>query len=851
VNRQITAGDWVAANNSAMNLRQLLFQRWTSRKSCNVVLESEDFSAGPPRENVFRQPVALWLLVFSSGILVDAFLGLAPVLWLSIAGGHALAALVAWRDAASIVLLACGFLATGGFSHAASQRLVARNDIAAISFAEPIPLILEGQIESPVKHWNGSYGKRWSAHVSPIRVRDGDHWRMASGHIIVHGHGEWRGRQGHLYRYGGLFVTPTHARNPGERDRRNELRKERIYAELKTPRGTHPRWLAGRRVSLPQRIRQFACRVTDRWLSPAHASLIHTMTWGERGELSYRQRQRFVRTGTAHYLAISGLHLGILCGMLLTLNRFGCVRRNILWLAVALFAPSYAIVCGARTPIARATWLVLASLAARLIGRRTLRWSLLAIPGWAILLTEPQEIFQLGTQLSFLAVAILLFNDFRRRTATPIQALLWKLRPRWQRRLIQFSAQVGNAYWVNTRICWHMAPLVALRFEFLAVWALLLSPLLGPPVAVALATSILLVVVSGEPLLARCVGHICSESIWLIEQTVAIGGSRPWVLELPNVATNLVLVFYACWFLRHAAGGWPFTNRLLWRSLLAGLLSLCLMSSSSQQLFRFRPSHGSPNERSITFVAVGHGLAVVIQWPDGTTWLYDAGSWGDGQYAARCVKGVLDELGATKLDVVVVSHFDSDHYNAIKWLAVDVKIKHLISTDIRVINSLSIVADESTLLNSTGDFLGGQTLPPSCQLWGQHLPGAGDNERSLVMFGAIDGCRFCLTGDLEGEGLDRLLARRTDPFDILLVPHHGSLHSLPADVAQWGRPKWAVISGGWRDRHVEVAAAYRRLGAHVLHTDDGAVRFAVQPGGKVTVSQWRGGGWQRRLADTR
>lgn len=834
-----------------MKLKRLLFQRLTSRRAVNAEQERlSDACEEPLRENVFRQPVALWLLVFAAGILCDALLELAATFWLCLASGQGLAAIAGWRDSSSMVLLGCGFLAAGGFSHAASQRLVARSDIAAISMAEPRPLILEGQAISRQTRWKGPYGKRWSILVRPTRIRAGDRWRTGSGLIVVQGHGEWGGCEGNFYRCGGSLVQPSPARNPGERDRQSELKRERIYAELKMPPGIHPRLLANRRpIPLPQRIRRFACRATDQWLSTRHAALIHAMTWGERGDLGYQRRQRFVRTGTAHYLAISGLHLGILCGLLLALNRLGSVRRNAIWLGVALFAPSYAIVCGGRTPIVRATWLVLATLAARFAGRRTLRWSLLAIPAWAVLLSEPDEIFQLGSQLSFLAVAILVFDDRVRRRPSPIQRLLWNARPRWYQRCGHFAGQVGNAYRVNTRVCWHMAPLVALRFEFVAVWALLLSPLIGPPVAVALATSILLVVVSGVPLVARCVSQICAASLWLIEKAISIGGSRPWVLDSPNVAIAAVLGFYAVWFLRHAGGGWPSLNRSWWRGLAAGLLLLCLLSSSSIPFSHVSRPSASSRELSLTFVAVGHGLAVVIQWPDGTTWLYDAGGWGDGQYAARRVNGVLRELGATKLSAVVVSHFDSDHYNAIKWLAVDVEIERLISSDPRVVDSLSMVARKSVLLNANGGLGGGQELTPWCRLWGEHLPGAGDNAKSLVMFGVYEDRRFCLTGDLEGEGLDRLLTQPARPLDILLVPHHGSPHSSPGRVADWSRSQWAVISGGWRDRQASVTTAFQSRGARVLHTDDGAVRFVVECGGKLKATQWCGGRWHDLKGD--
>ncbi|MEZ6119582.1 MAG: MBL fold metallo-hydrolase [Pirellulaceae bacterium] len=75
------------------------------------------------------------------------------------------------------------------------------------------------------------------------------------------------------------------------------------------------------------------------------------------------------------------------------------------------------------------------------------------------------------------------------------------------------------------------------------------------------------------------------------------------------------------------------------------------------------------DEVQCTFVAVGHGSAVILQLPDGQTLLYDSGRLRFPQPAVDAVSHVLWHRRIRHLDAVIVSHADADHYNAIPELA--------------------------------------------------------------------------------------------------------------------------------------------------------------------------------------
>jgi hypothetical protein len=114
-----------------------------------------------------------------------------------------------------------------------------------------------------------------------------------------------------------------------------------------------------------------------------------------------------------------------------------------------------------------------------------------------------------------------------------------------------------------------------------------------------------------------------------------------------------------------------------------------------------------------------------------------------------------------------------------------------------------------------------------------------DNANSIVLDISAHGRRILLTGDLEGTPLAELLEEEPVDYDVALAPHHGSNFSNPPGFAAWATPDVTVISGGAGDISEEVKQAYRAYGSSVYHTAEvGAVRVTIRPEGMYTQT-WR------------
>ena len=82
-------------------------------------------------------------------------------------------------------------------------------------------------------------------------------------------------------------------------------------------------------------------------------------------------------------------------------------------------------------------------------------------------------------------------------------------------------------------------------------------------------------------------------------------------------------------------------------------------------------------------------------------------------------------------------------------------------------------------------------------------------------------------------------------FDLVMAPHHGSIHSDPEKFAKWTNPKWVVISSGHGHDVSQVERVYRNQGADVLNTvTSGAIQATVQEN-FMTVRSWRNDPWRK------
>jgi competence protein ComEC len=267
------------------------------------------------------------------------------------------------------------------------------------------------------------------------------------------------------------------------------------------------------------------------------------------------------------------------------------------------------------------------------------------------------------------------------------------------------------------------------------------------------------------------------------------------------------------------------------------------------------PSTAATGEKlECTFVAVGHGTSVLLELPDGRALLYDAGTLGSPHSGGQAVSGVLWSRGITHLDAIIISHADSDHYNAIPAVLERFSVGAIyvspvmFSKDSAALTALRETIEDAGVPLYELSSLDRLATLDEYRLDVLHPLPAGvagsDNANSIVLLVEYAGRRILLPGDLESPGLEDLLSEQPLDCDVVMAPHHGSAKSNPGGFAAWSDPEYVVISGGHPDDDTApVIATYAQSGAAVLHTAEaGAVRVTIDRQ-RLTVRSWRGDGW--------
>jgi len=248
--------------------------------------------------------------------------------------------------------------------------------------------------------------------------------------------------------------------------------------------------------------------------------------------------------------------------------------------------------------------------------------------------------------------------------------------------------------------------------------------------------------------------------------------------------------------------------------------------------FSLAPPAPAAGEAWITALDVGQGLAVVVRTA-GRTLLYDAGpAYGaEADSGGRIVVPMLRGAGVRRLDVMVVSHEDTDHLGGALTVLETLEVQSLASS-LPPGHALNALVPEA-LRCSAGrrwewDGVRFEFLHPPAG-W----EAARRNNQSCVLRVEAGGTAMLLTGDIERAAED-LLARNASLVRaaILLVPHHGSRTSSSEQFIAAVAPRWAIVPAGYRNRFGhpprEVLARYEGAGVTMLRTDlDGAIEVSL------------------------
>lgn len=567
-------------------------------------------------------------------------------------------------------------------------------------------------------------------------------------------------------------------------------------------------------------------------LTPDAKTLVAGLAIGEISALSPELEEKMRIVSLTHLVAVSGSNCAIVVGMVYLIAvalRFGRAGRTVMSLAALGL---YVLLIGPDPSVLRAGVMAASVIVMIALGRRTWALNALAIAAIVLLIADPWLAVEFGFGLSVLATAGILL------LAPAISEKLSERMP--------VPLALGLSVTLAAQL--FCLPLLMQLQPGLPTYSVIANLLAGPMVApVTVLGMIALVLTPVAPPLVSMVSWVASLGAWVIE-AVAIFFSGlpvayfPWATGWPATILSVLLIL--------AVGAWLRANSVRIKQLgIGALVVVAVATVSVPAASEILPKSWPLGDWSLVACDVGQGDAFVVQ-SEGRTAVIDVGS--DDELINSC----LTELGVSKIDLLVLTHFDFDHVGGINGAISTRSVSTAIvsgfpddrpatkeALDLLAKRETRLITAEPRISGTLGEFAWRVIAPTK-----EATEAKDSNDASVVMIFSCPDYDLLLLGDLGEAGQQRIknstteiLSRSDNPL-ILKVSHHGSNDQSPA-LHESLRPQLAVISVGEQNGYghpgKELLDLLARSGSQVLRTDlHGSLAISVE-GGAIS---WSGSG---------
>jgi competence protein ComEC len=646
------------------------------------------------------------------------------------------------------------------------------------------------------------------------------------------------------------FGPPT---NPGQFDVADYLARRNVFVGVYIESRDGIELLqsspAGAFARFRNRIRQAAtiALLGDLPQQQVGRGLLEALLLGYRRDIDSDTYRAFRKTGLLHFISLSGMHLGILFGIIWwlckTMGFMKPARAVICAVAIAVFL----MVVPPRAPTLRAAiicWVFCASVFFRRYHNPVNTLSLAVI---VLLLIRPTQLYEVGWQLSFASVlGLLLFTEridfylyekatgLRWRKKPPKTTVVSYRMPTSRGPYLLRLLSAGLAAWIGGAgiLLYHfymINPLVC-------IWTVLVFPLVSAILITGFLKMLLFFLLPTLSWILGVAATFLSEAlVWIVKFIANLDISQ---ILIGHVSLAPIVLYYSIIVF---AGYAYFRRPMIKRAILA--LVLCSMIVYLGAL-KWQRMHR--DNLALTCLDVGHGQAILAQLPGKANVLFDAGSLYGNDTGTRIVSPYLDYIGIRKLDALLISHNDTDHINGIPEVVENCNVRSVYANnaffdkkdewgtaqflnDCLAENGLEIKRIEKKLN------LGGQTKIET--LWPDEQyednVDLSDNDRALVSLVEFAGTKILLCSDIEQFAQKELFRLYPNlKADIVVVPHHGSTSTLDLEFLEHLDADILICSCGrkqYEKKDIDAESMkYFPAGARLFYTPEtGAITVSI------------------------
>ena len=551
-------------------------------------------------------------------------------------------------------------------------------------------------------------------------------------------------------------------------------------------------WLWQLRARMQENLRDVA---DDQ--SHQAVGLMAGMTFGDRRELRETPLESALqRTGLAHFLAVSGTHLGLLGALLFFVLSKTALPRLACGSITLSVCACYVFLTGFAPGSIRACVMLALALLVYVLRRRVCVMSSLGLAGLCMLILDPLLAVSLGFLLSFGSVAaIVVFSRYFQQWTTCLLPLKFRYRAKGLTGGFALSLVAATA----------TLPLTLEAFGILPIVGPLANLVFGPLLCIMLALSLVANVVAlVVPPLGAALLELCLSFSQLLGTAISIVANHPWAsVPMGGFSTFALCVFIACitglWL------WWPSPSRQSLLRLLAASFCVAIVFGSLSYVGA-EHAISKAGTRTVTVLDVGQGDALLVR-DGGYTVLVDAGP------SPAVLRDQLREQQVRSIDILIFTHDHADHARGAQTLDASYGVEMIVVACGAQYSP--VYADIAQRVNApvvtalAGDVIAMEDLEIRFIWPYQSVLCASENDTSLTklivdtssthLYGSPLDIVFS-SGDAEAHVMKRAMQRpetqealmingQLQAVDVLLIPHHGSRNSLDRTFIEmliWG-----------------------------------------------------------------
>lgn len=645
--------------------------------------------------------------------------------------------------------------------------------------------------ESQENTWNKS-----NLSIQAISILQEDTWQKFNFNIQIRYKGNCNLQIGDMIELLGWLESIKKATNPYEKTNYMIYYAKKIFYTLTVDQPNS--WLVLQKSKhgfyfYIDKIRKKCAFIIQDKVNKETSGLLLALLLGIREHLPSDMQQNFRTLGIVHLLAISGMHIIFVVFFFWYAIQFICYCFPLRIILIILICWFYAMLSGLQVPIIRATILLTIYFIRYITGRQTNSKNTLSFAGLIILCWHPLELFNASFQLSFFACySLIQFYSIcnikcniqcKKNILSIFKMIIFSMR---QSFLMSWSVFCGTILLIS----YHFYAIYPLSF----LWSTIFLPFV---IVLILGTLLLLFSALSLGWIGSLIGLVLNSIVYIFSNCISFCANFSYnaIFWIPPLLICVILFYCLILFCTFS------------RAYLLILLSfICLFSGYC----RF----SSVTQPTIYTFNVGHGNMNLIQFPNDEIFLYDCGSM---NYNAgnQILLPFLAHKGIKKIHGVVLSHYDSDHYNALYSILGKIFIETLYINETFYNHGKALI----TLMEQYGCKItivqNHDIIEPYFQFFNPEeyftKEEKSDNEHSLFLQLATKQTKFLFTGDAGKTSFRYFLKNEHHEVDYFQVPHHGSKLQNTKQIVKKLKPKYIILSAMSHFPSDETLAEYKDI----------------------------------------